>query len=48
MLEQGGEYVWVLKDNQPGTKEAMSLLFAEPPGGETFAEATQDGQRGDS
>ena len=27
VLEQGGDYFWALKDNQPGVKEAVSLLF---------------------
>ena len=47
VLEQGGDYFWVLKDNQPGVKEAVSLLFSEPPWGESFAGATQEGQHGD-
>ena len=47
VLEQGGDYFWALKDNQPGVKEAVSLLFAEPPWGENFAEATQEGRHGD-
>ena len=47
VLEQGGDYFWVLKDNQPGMRKAVSLLFAEPPWGESFAEATQEGRHGD-
>ena len=47
ILGQGGDYFWVLKDNQPGVKEAVSLLFAEPPWGESFAEATREGRHGD-
>ena len=47
VLEQGGDYFWALKDNQPGVKEAVSLLFAEPPWGENFAEATQEDRHGD-
>ena len=47
VLEQGGDYFWVLKDNQPGVKEAVSLLFAEPPWGESFAGASQEGRHGD-
>ena len=31
ILKQGGDYFWALKDNQPGVKEAVSLLFDEPP-----------------
>ena len=29
--EQGGDYFWVLKDNQPGMREAVSRLFEQPP-----------------
>lgn len=47
VLEQGGDYFWTLKDNQPGTREAVSLLFDEPPWGERFAEAVREGRRGD-
>ena len=47
VLEQGGDYFWVLKDNQPGVKEAVILLFAEPPWGESFAGASQEGRHGD-
>ena len=47
ILKQGGDYFWVLKDNQPGVREAVSLLFEEPPWGESFAEARQEGHRGD-
>ena len=47
VLEQGGDYFWVLKDNQPGVKEAVSLLFDQPPWGESFGVASQEGRRGD-
>ena len=47
VLEQGGDYFWALKDNQPGMREAVSLLFEQPPWGESFAEACQEGRRGD-
>ena len=47
VLERGGDYFWALKDNQPGMREAVKLLFDEPPWGERFTEATQEGQRGD-
>ena len=47
VLEQGGDYFWVLKDNQPGVKEAVSLLFEQPPWGESFVYACQEGRRGD-
>ena len=47
VLERGGDYFWMLKDNQPGVKEAVSLLFEQPPWGESFAYACREGQRGD-
>ena len=47
VLEQRGDHFWVLKDNQPGVKEAVSLLFAEPTWGESFAEAVREGRHGD-
>ena len=47
VLERGGDYFWALKDNQPSTREAVSLLFEQPPWGESFAEASQEGRHGD-
>ena len=47
VLEQGEDYFWVLKDNQPGVKEAVSLLFAELPWGESLAGASREGRYGD-
>ena len=47
VLERGGDYFWALKDNQPSMREAVSLLFEQPPWGESFAEASQEGRRGD-
>ena len=47
VLEQGGDYFWVVKDNQPGVREAVSLLFEHPPWGESFGEACQEGRHGD-
>ena len=46
VLEQGGDYFWALKDNQPGVREAVSLLFEDPPWGESFAYVCQEGRRG--
>ena len=46
VVEQGGSYLWVLKDNQPTVKEAVSLLFADPPWGEEFPRAGQRGNHG--
>ena len=28
VVERGGDYLWVIKGNQPTVKEAVSLLFA--------------------
>ena len=47
VLAMGGDYLWTLKDNQPSVKEAVSLLFEEPPWGEGLAEACQEGRHGD-
>ena len=34
----------MLKDNQPGVREAVSPLFDRPPWDESFAEASQEGR----
>ena len=34
VVKQGGDYFWVVKDNQPFLRTAIALLFAEPPWGE--------------
>lgn len=48
VVEQGGDYFWVVKANQPSLREALALLFANPPPwGECFAEASQQGRHGD-
>jgi predicted transposase YbfD/YdcC len=31
ILAAGGDFVWVLKDNQPATRQAVEQLFAPPP-----------------
>ena len=41
VVEQGGDYFWVVKDNQPTLRADIALLFAEPPWGEEFAAATE-------
>ena len=46
VVEQGGSYLWVVKDNQPRVKEAVSLLFAHPPWGEKFSKAAQRDSHG--
>ena len=42
VVEQGGDSLWVIKENQPTVKEALSLLFARPPWGEVIPEAMQE------
>jgi hypothetical protein len=34
VVEQGGDYFWVVKDNQPTLRQDIALVFAEPPWGE--------------
>jgi predicted transposase YbfD/YdcC len=47
VVNQGGEYFWVVKENQPTLHEALALLFTEPPWGEEFEVAQQVGRHGD-
>lgn len=46
IVAAGGDYLWVLKSNQPDTLAAVALLFREPPWGETFPEARQENRHG--
>ena len=46
VVAAGGDYLWMLKGNQPATLAAVELLFAEPPFGEAFPEARQASSRG--
>ena len=43
VVEQGGDYFWVVKDNQPTLRADIALLFAEPPWGEELAAAEECG-----
>lgn len=45
-VAQGGDYLWMLKGNQPTTLDAVELLFQEPPFGEAFPEAWQASRHG--
>jgi predicted transposase YbfD/YdcC len=47
VVDQGGEYFWVVKANQPSLQEAIALLFAQPPWGEEFGVACQVDRHGD-
>ena len=46
VVERGGDYLWMIKGNQPTLRDAVSLLFAQPPWGEEFPEARQDDSHG--
>ena len=46
VVQQGGDYFRVVKDNQPFLRAAIALLFAGPPWGEEFTTATECGRRG--
>lgn len=47
VVEQGGDYFWVVKDNQPTLRTDIALLFAEPPWGEKFDTFIEEGRHGD-
>ena len=47
VVGRGGDYFWVIKENQPDLRDAVSLLFDQPPWGEEFPEALQGGSHGD-
>jgi hypothetical protein len=47
VVEQGGDYFWVVKDNQPTLRADITLLFAEPPWGESFDTCVQCSRHGD-
>ncbi|HZA22654.1 MAG TPA: ISAs1 family transposase [Dehalococcoidia bacterium] len=47
VVEQGGEYFWVVKANQPSLQEAIAWLFTQPPWGEEFGVACQVTRQGD-
>ncbi len=42
IVEAGGEYIWIIKDNQPETSEALVRLFAPEPVVKGFSPASHD------
>lgn len=42
IVEGGGEYIWIIKDNQPETAEALTRLFAPEPVVKGFSPASHD------
>lgn len=47
IIAAGGDYVFIVKRNQPALYADIALLFAEPPPGEVFGYAEQRGRHGD-
>lgn len=47
VVARGGEYFWVVKENQPDVYEALATLFALPPPGERFGRAISRTRHGD-
>ena len=47
VVAQGGDYFWVVKENQPDLWEAIATLFALPPPGERFGRARSRDRHGD-
>jgi predicted transposase YbfD/YdcC len=43
----GGDYLVMVKENQPGLHADIALLFAEPPAGDRFATARRADRHGD-
>ena len=48
VVEQGGDYFWAVKRNQPTLYRDISLLFTHSPWGEECSEASQEGRCGDT
>lgn len=46
VVAAGGDYLWVVKANQPDLLWEVATLFERPPPGEAFAAARQDGKHG--
>ncbi len=42
IVEAGGDYIWIIKDNQPETAEALARLFAPEPVVKGFSPASHD------
>ena len=46
VVAAGGDYFWVVKDNQPTLRADIARLFAEPPFGEVFDHVEDRSQHG--
>jgi len=47
VISSGGNYLFIVKDNQKHLHEDIALLFARPPWGEHFAHVWQGARHGD-
>lgn len=47
VVEEGGDYLVAVKENQRGLHEDIALVFREPPPGESFLWGGQAGRHGD-
>ena len=47
LVEPGGDYFWVVKDDQPTLRAGIALLLPNHPGGEEMAPAGECGRHGD-
>lgn len=47
VVQQGGDYFWEVKENQPTLREAIATVFALPPPGEQVPSQVCRGRRGD-
>ncbi len=47
VVTAGGDYFWVVKENQPSLYEAIATLFAVPPPGEHFGRVVSRTRHGD-
>ena len=47
IVARGGDYLLVVKENQPELLWSLELLFASPPAGEVFPRAKTRGRHGD-
>ncbi len=46
VVDAGGDYFWVVKENQPTLLDDLRVLFAEPPLGEPMPSSLRVGRRG--
>jgi predicted transposase YbfD/YdcC len=47
VVQQGGDYFWVVKENQPTLLDDLTVLFADPPRDEPLPASLRYGRRGE-